>query len=135
MGLYKAAKYYYYPGWHEPGPTLETIVNKDAYNELPDDLKAIVKNACHAANQDMLSNYTAKNNASLRVLVEEHNVELRRLPDDVLEKLKEMATVVIEESVADDPLGQRILASFNDFKEQVRNWHEISEYAYPEIIK
>ena len=135
MGLYKAAKYYYYPGWHEPGPTLETIVNKDAYNELPDDLKAIVKNACHAANQDMLSNYTAKNNASLRVLVEEHNVELRRLPDDVLEKLKEMATIVIEESVADDPLGQRILASFNDFKDQVRNWHEISEYAYPNILK
>ena len=30
-GLHKAAKYYYYPGWHEPGPGLETIVHKDAW--------------------------------------------------------------------------------------------------------
>jgi len=134
MGLYKAAKYYYYPGWHEPGPTLETLVNKEAYNELPDDLKAVVKTACHAANQDMLANYISKNNASLKVLVEEHNVELRRLPDDVLEKLRVLADEVVAESVADDPLGQRILASFNEFREQVRNWHKISEFAYTDII-
>jgi TRAP-type mannitol/chloroaromatic compound transport system substrate-binding protein len=134
MGLYKAAKYYYYPGWHEPGPALETIVNKEAYNALPDDLKAIVENACNAANQDIYSNYIAKNNSSLKVLVEDHNVELRRLPDDVLAELRVLADEVVAESVADDPLGQRILASFMDFREQVRDWHAISEYAYTDII-
>jgi TRAP-type mannitol/chloroaromatic compound transport system substrate-binding protein len=30
FGLYKAAKYYYYPGWHEPGTTLEALINKEA---------------------------------------------------------------------------------------------------------
>lgn len=135
MGLYKAAKYYYYPGWHEPGTCLEAIVNKAAYEKLPADLQAIVTNACHAANQDILSDFTAKNNEALKVLVNEHNVELRKLPDDVLNTFRELATQVVEESVADDPLGQRILTSYMDFKKQVRAWHDISEFAYTDIIK
>ena len=53
FGLHKAAKYYYYPGWHEPGTTLEAIINLDAFNALPDDLQAIVKAACTLANSDM----------------------------------------------------------------------------------
>ena len=35
FGLHKAAKYYYYPGWHEPGPALELIVRKEAFESLP----------------------------------------------------------------------------------------------------
>ena len=50
LGLHKAARYYYYPGWHEPGPMLELIVNKDAWQTLPDDLQAIVELACQAIN-------------------------------------------------------------------------------------
>jgi TRAP-type mannitol/chloroaromatic compound transport system substrate-binding protein len=30
FGLYKVAKHYYYPGWHEPGTTLECFINKKA---------------------------------------------------------------------------------------------------------
>lgn len=134
MGLYKAAEYYYYPGWHEPGTTLEAIVNKEAFNALPADLQAIVTNACHAANQDILSDFTARNNEALKVLVDEHQVKLRKLPDDVLERLRELAMEVVTESVANDPLGQRTLASYLDFKEQVRAWHDISEFAYTGII-
>ena len=46
FGLHKAAKYYYYPGWHEPGTTLEALLNKKAFESLPADLQSIVKNAC-----------------------------------------------------------------------------------------
>ena len=35
FSMHTAAKYYYYPGWHEPGPTLEAFVNKDAWEALP----------------------------------------------------------------------------------------------------
>ena len=82
----------------------------------------------------VIINYIAKNNSSLKVLIEDHNVELSRLPDDVLAELRVLADEVVAESVADDPLGQRILASFMDFREQVRDWHAISEYAYTDII-
>ena len=49
FGLHKAAKYYYYPGWHEPGSILEFVVNKDSLAALPDDLQAIVRTASRAA--------------------------------------------------------------------------------------
>ncbi|MCS6946690.1 MAG: TRAP transporter substrate-binding protein, partial [Steroidobacteraceae bacterium] len=48
FGLYKAAKYYYYPGWHEPGSTLECLINKKAFDSLPQDLQQIVLTACIA---------------------------------------------------------------------------------------
>ncbi|MDG1474814.1 MAG: TRAP transporter substrate-binding protein, partial [Porticoccaceae bacterium] len=84
LGFHQVAKYYYYPGWHEPGPTLELIINKDAYATLPDDLQAIVETAARAVNQDMLDEYTARNNEALISLVETHGVQLRKLPDEVI---------------------------------------------------
>jgi TRAP-type mannitol/chloroaromatic compound transport system substrate-binding protein len=87
LGLHEIAEYYYYPGWHEPGSILEFIVNADALASLPEDLQAIVRHASRAANQDMLDEFTARNNRALRELVEVHNVKLRRLPDDVLRAL------------------------------------------------
>ena len=65
FGFHQVAKYYYYPGWQEPGAMTEFIFNQDAFNELPNDLKAIVRTAARAVNQDMLDEYTARNNLSL----------------------------------------------------------------------
>ena len=134
MGLYKAAKYYYYPGWHEPGTATEAIVNKAAFDALPEDLQAIVQYACHAADLDMHANFTSENNKALKVLVEQYGVELRRLPDDVLKTLHGLALEVVEETAAGSEIGQRILASYNAYKDEVRNWHGISENAYIESL-
>ncbi len=130
FGLYKAAKYYYYPGWHEPGAMLETIVNQKAYDALPVDLQEILTVAARAINQDMLDEYTARNHAALRELVETHGVQLRKLPDDVLLKLREVSEQVVAESVQGNPLGERIRQSFLAFRENVAQYHAISEQAY-----
>ncbi|HCO58926.1 MAG TPA: ABC transporter substrate-binding protein, partial [Porticoccaceae bacterium] len=63
-GFHQVAKYYYYPGWHETGSTLEMIINKEAWESLPADLQAMVETASRAANQHMLDEYTARNNAA-----------------------------------------------------------------------
>ncbi len=130
FGLYKAAKYYYYPGWHEPGTTLECFINRDAYQALPDDLQSIVKNACRVANQDMLDEYTASNNAALRTLVDEHQVNLKRFPDDVLARLQALSDEVVVEIAGKDALSQRVYESFSTFRKQVVRWHNLSERAY-----
>ena len=88
FGLHRAAKYCYYPGWQEPGPTLECMVNKTAYESLPNDLKAILDACCRAINDDMLAEYTARNQDALKQLIEIHKVEFRRLPDPVLAALR-----------------------------------------------
>ena len=65
FGFYKVAKFYYHPGWHEPGTALECFVNKQAYDKLPKDLQKIVAVACQAANNDMLAEFTARNGEAL----------------------------------------------------------------------
>jgi TRAP-type mannitol/chloroaromatic compound transport system substrate-binding protein len=130
LGLHQVAKYYYYPGWHEPGSMLEVVVNKDAFNSLPADLQAIVTTAARAANQDMLDEYTARNNAALRELVEVHGVDVRKLPDDVLIALHRASDEAIADLVAGDPQAEKVYQSFRAFLDNVTAYHHISEQAY-----
>ena len=130
FGFYKVAKYYYYPGWHEPGTTLEAVINKDALSKLPQDLQSIVLNACKVANQDMLAEYTARNNAALHTLVTKHKVNLRQFPDDVLAKLRQLSDEVVTEVAAKDEVSKLVFDSFRNFRDQVMEWHKVSEQSY-----
>lgn len=130
FGLNKAAKFYYYPGWHEPGTTMELTVNKKAFEALPKDLQTILTVAARAVNQDMLDEYTAKNNAALKQLMESGDVQLRPLPADVLEKLKEVSDQVVLELSEVNPNAKKIYQSFNEFRGNVIDYHKISEQAY-----
>jgi TRAP-type mannitol/chloroaromatic compound transport system substrate-binding protein len=130
FGLYKAAKHYYYPGWHEPGPVLECMVNKDAWLALPKDLQAIVTAATQAVSNRMLAEYTANNNQALNTLVTKHKVDLRRFPDDVLASLRSTSDEVVAEVAGADPLTQKVYDSFRDFRDNVMAWHDVSERAY-----
>ncbi|MEP1471318.1 MAG: TRAP transporter substrate-binding protein [Halieaceae bacterium] len=130
LGLHEVAKYYYYPGWHEPGPLLEFIVNKQSMEALPADLQAIVTAAARVVNQDMLDEFTARNNQALQQLVNEHGVQLRRLPDDVLRVLWQGTQEVMQKLINDDPMAAKVHASFKAYYEGVREYHHISEQAY-----
>jgi TRAP-type mannitol/chloroaromatic compound transport system substrate-binding protein len=130
LALHTVAKYYYYPGWHEPGPTLEAIVNKKAWDSLPEDLQVMIEMAAGAINDDMLSEFTARNNSALRTLIDEHGVQLRKLPDDVIAKLKEASAEVVAQAAQDNELAQRIYDSYMGFLDDVRDYHAISEQAY-----
>jgi TRAP-type mannitol/chloroaromatic compound transport system substrate-binding protein len=130
FGFHEVARYYYYPGWHEPGSMLELIINRDSLQALPEDLQAIVTYAARAANQEMLDEFTARNNAALKELVETHDVQLRRLPDDVLKALWEGSEAAMRDLVANDPMAAKVHASFQSFYEGVRAYHHISEQAY-----
>jgi len=130
FGLHKAAKFYYYPGWHEPGTTLECFVNKEAFEKLPEDLQVIVRSAIRVANQDMLADFTAKNNRALEQLVNEQGVELRQFPDDVLKAIKDLSDQVVAEEAAKDPMSKKVFDSFVQFRDQAKKWHAVSEQAY-----
>jgi len=130
FGLYKAAKFYYYPGWHEPGTTLEALINKQALEDLPDDLQLIVSNACKTVNQDMLSEYTTRNQRALDVLVNKHNVKVLKLPDQVLSTLRNLSDEVISEIATTDKLTRKVFKSFKSYRDQVKKWSDISELAY-----
>ncbi|MGL6290009.1 MAG: TRAP transporter substrate-binding protein [Silanimonas sp.] len=130
FGLHRVAKYAYYPGWQEPGPTLEAIFNKAAFDALPEDLKAIVDACCAAVNDEMLAEYTARNQQALDSLVREHGTQLRRLPDDVLGALKRAADDVLDNLANSDPFARKVWNSIRAFRAQAQAWHSVSEEAY-----
>jgi TRAP-type mannitol/chloroaromatic compound transport system substrate-binding protein len=130
FGLYKAAKYYYYPGWHEPGSTLEAIVNRKAFDELPADLQQVVSTCCSAVNDRMLAEFTARNSEALQTLVAEHGVVLKPFPDEVLRRLRELSAEVIAEGVARDPLYARVYESVSSYQKRSAAYLRVAEEAY-----
>ena len=127
FGFYKIADYYYYPGWQEPGVVIECLLNKDMFMELPDDLQAIVRNACEAESMRLLTEYLALNPDSLRILQDKHGVQLRRFPDKVIDKLREVADDVLAEVASESDYAQRVYRSFNDFLGKMKMWAQYSE--------
>lgn len=134
MGFYQAAKYYYYPGWHEPGTYLEYIFNKKAYDSLPKDLQHIVDGACADNEAWVLPQFDANNGAALQTLINEHKVQLLKFPDEVLDKLRVMAEEVREEEAAKSPMAMKVNESFKKFQKVVGSWGSISEKAYYDVL-
>jgi TRAP-type mannitol/chloroaromatic compound transport system substrate-binding protein len=132
FGLYKAAKFYYYPGWQEPGSTLEALINQKAFDALPPDLQQIVLTACRAVNDSMLAEYNGRSFEALAQLVNVHGVQLRRFPPDVLQRLRQLSREIVEEKAKGDPLFRKTLDSFTKFEAGVAGWTRIAEQAYLE---
>ncbi len=130
MGFHKIAKYYYFPGWHEPGTVLEMFINKNAYNSLPDHLKSIIKTAAYRSNIWTVSEFESKNSDYLQKLIQNPKIELRRFPDDVLKKLKQISNDVINEIISSDSSSKKVYQSFEKFKLKVSTWSVYSERAY-----
>ena len=115
FGLHKAASYYYYPGWQEPGAGLELLVNAEAWASLPPDLQAIVEITCQAITTDMLAEYTHGNALALQQLIDNPDVDVRPFPDDVLRVLKGHTRDIVDEMSASDPVWKKIADSYYSF--------------------
>jgi TRAP-type mannitol/chloroaromatic compound transport system substrate-binding protein len=134
MGFYQAAKYYYYPGWHEPGTYLEYFFNKKAYDSLPKELQYIVNAACMENEHWVLTQFDAQNGAALQTLLKKHHVQLFKFPDAVLSDLHKLSVEVVEEEAAKSPMAKKVNASFKQFQQVVGSWGSISEKAYYDSI-
>lgn len=131
LGLHKAAKYYYTPGWQEPNVTFELDVNLQAWATLPPDLQAIVRAAARDVNADTLDDYDARNMEAMEQLKSE-GVQVRRLPDEALAKLRQMAMEVVEASAAADPVATKVWAQQKAYLQRL---YAYADYAEKDIYK
>ena len=120
FGLHQAARYYYYPGWQEPSGVLELLVSADAWATLSPELQAIIETACMAEADYVFAEFNARNNQALSALVNEHGVELRRFPDDVLAALRRYSSEVMDEIAASDESIGRVLWGLSGLRRQYR---------------
>lgn len=130
LGLYKIAKYYYTPGWHEPGPVLDMFFNKEAYNALPVHLQKILDVAAADINIRTLAKFDAQSSTALNTLVKEHGVEVKVYPADIVAKLKEISKEVVEEEAAKDPFAQKVHLDYKAFQKKTKAWGDMSEKVY-----
>jgi len=134
LGLYRAAKHYYYPGWHEPGPALELTINKKAWKSLPKDLQLIVQTAAMAANLKMLSEFEAKNLKALDTLKNKHKVEVLPFPAEVLHALHGFTKEVLDEESAKNAEFAKVRKAYETFQANNDGWRQISEEAYAKAL-
>lgn len=129
MGFHRIAKYYYYPGWHEPGTALEMFVNKSAFESLPADLQLLVETVAMKYNLLMLAEFEAKNNLYLKKIQQESSAQLLPFPDEVLRKLKEVSQEVVNEIITKDAASKKVYESYMAFKAEIQQWGRASELA------
>jgi TRAP-type mannitol/chloroaromatic compound transport system substrate-binding protein len=136
MGFHQTARYYYYPGWHEPGTTGEFVFNKKAFETLPVDLQRILDYITQALNTVEFMEYFTRNSQGLQRLQKDFKgkVEFTRLPDAVLKELKKGAIEVVKEESERSPQARKVHASYTKFQELVSPWSLISEGSYYSLL-
>ena len=130
MKFYEAAKFYYYPGMHEPGAMLALGMNASWWGKLTKTDRLLIEAAAAMENDVMMSEYNAKNGAALAKLISEHGVKLREFNDDVYDSFGEAADEVFETVVAHSDLAKRIHESFLGARKDLGGWSKISDQAY-----
>lgn len=130
LGLYRAAKYYYSPGWHEPGPTLELTINKKAWKSLPRDLQLIVETAAAASNVWMLSQFEARNLEALAKLKKKYRVKTYTFPDSVIKELRKLTKQTLDEEARKDKTFRKVYKAYEKFRKNNDAWNQLSEAAY-----
>jgi TRAP-type mannitol/chloroaromatic compound transport system substrate-binding protein len=132
QGFFRAAPFYYAPGFHEPNGTGECIIAAEAWAMLPADLQAAVAQACAAENAFALAEADWMNGAALSVLTDQHGVQLRRYPQDVLAAAREAAISVLDEVAADDPIFAEVLASYRAAQTRLADWARVGTLPFLE---
>jgi TRAP-type mannitol/chloroaromatic compound transport system substrate-binding protein len=137
LGLQNTARYYYYPGWHEPGTVAEFGFNRKAYEALPADLRRILDLATAATQVHGLMDFHAKNALAIeRVRTElKGKVELVQFPAPVLRDLRKLAAAVIREQSEKSPMARKVHASFVKFQALLGGWEHVAEGAYHQLLK
>jgi len=136
LGLHKTARYYYYPGWHEPGTVQEFGFNKKAYDALPVDLRRMLDHATAAVHTYGHSDFHLKNAIALERLKTEYKgkVEIVQFPAPVLRDLKKLSAEVIKQESEKTLLAKKVHASFTKFQALVGPWDRIAEGAYHQLV-
>lgn len=129
LGLNKVANFYYYPGWWEPGTTLEVQINLNEWKKLPPEYQAAVQTAAFEANMTTLSRYESQNNEALQRLIQS-GVQLRQYSDEIMKAAEQASFAIYDEFAAKDADFKGILAEWKQFRDRVYAWNKLNEGSF-----
>jgi TRAP-type mannitol/chloroaromatic compound transport system substrate-binding protein len=128
MDFQEFAPYVCLPSWHQPSAMFETIVNQSAFEQLPDDLQAILESASkeiglidymaalEGANSEYLSKY------------EQYGTQITTLDAEAIQKISDITNRLADERAAKNPFYARVLNSQREFLQDYRKWEAWGSY-------
>jgi TRAP-type mannitol/chloroaromatic compound transport system substrate-binding protein len=132
LGFYKVAKFYYYPGWHEPSAMLSYHVNLREWQKLPKEYQQAFEVAAAEANLAMMAKYDQVNPPALQRLLRA-GVRLRKWPAEVMKAAQKAAFDWYEEEAAKDATYRRVYTAWKRFREEQYRWHAVAELGYEQF--
>ena len=135
FGLDRAAKYYYYPGWHEPGTQLELIINSNAWADLPADLKTIVEAAAASASLYMYGLSEVGNMDAFNSLKNKGHIQVLEFPKEVTLHLAKLTGEVLREEAEKDEKFMKVLNSYTEFRARRASFNKATEQSYQSILR
>ncbi|MCG8378377.1 MAG: TRAP transporter substrate-binding protein [Proteobacteria bacterium] len=135
LGLNRAANFYYYPGWHEPGTVFELMINLSKWSQLSPDLQKIVEVAAAATSEWIYAQMEFHNQEALKELKTKQNVQILEFPEEVLLELKRLTNETLNEEAATNPEFKRVYDAYESFRKNYQSWNELSDEAYQDSLR
>ncbi len=131
LGFYQICKNYYMPSFTEPGLATELVVDKAKFQALPKDLQEIVR-SCSAAEYDAVAaDFAANDPRALQTLVNDHGVQVKQFPDEILEAGAKAAKEIMGElRDSGDALTKKTAESFVSALNVVRQKTETTDMPF-----
>jgi TRAP-type mannitol/chloroaromatic compound transport system substrate-binding protein len=130
LGLNKAADYYYYPGFHEPGFNATLGINKNLWDGLTASERALIEAAAQAESTRSLAEFNTENIKSLKLLRADPRIKIVRFNDELIRTFGKLSKEVLADTAAKDPLTRKVYDSYMAFLAGVMDWGELSETGY-----
>jgi TRAP-type mannitol/chloroaromatic compound transport system substrate-binding protein len=133
LGFQKVAKYYYYPGFWEGGPTVHAFTNLEKFNALPKSYQAILTNACANANSWMAARYDMQNPQALKQLVAS-GTQLRPFTNEVLDACLKATNELWTEISAKNPDFKKSIDAMQAYRSDEYLWWQVAEYTFDSFM-
>ena len=129
LGFIKVAKHYYAPSFWEGSSQACFLFNKQKWDDLPKNYRAIAADAAQYAHNWMTWAYDSTNGPALRRMIAA-GAELHVFPNDVMEGSLKAANEIYAELCSQNPTFKKFYDSMVSFRNDVLPWWQLGEYQY-----
>ena len=123
-GLYKVAKFYHMPSWHQPTTIIEFVINKDKWDSMSDAQRAQIEAASRAANVWSMTRAAATQTAALDEL-RSKGVTVVKWDDTMIAAMRKAYMEAIGELTAEHANLKAVMDDFAQFMVDYKKWESI----------
>jgi TRAP-type mannitol/chloroaromatic compound transport system substrate-binding protein len=122
LGFHQIAKFNYFPGWHQQVSCGELLMNKKAWDALPDHYKAMIEVAAQAGVAVTYAETEAQQFEVMAEMRDKHKVQIRRWDDKTLAAFEKAWLEVLAEESAKDATFKKVADHYLDFRKKYAIW-------------